>query len=214
MKNLLIIGARGFGREVFTSAVESQGYGTEFTIKGFLDSQKEVLNGFEGYPPIIESAEKYQPREDDVFITALGDVQAKIKYSTMVLDKGGEFYTLIHKSAFLHPSVKLGKGCLIMRYATISNDVKIGDHVTLMNHIVIGHDARIGSWSHLGPFVFMGGRSTTEANVQMHVRSTVLADKHIGKNSTVGAGSVVIKNVEEYTTVFGNPAKSIYNTKP
>ena len=35
MKNLLIIGARGFGREIYNLALESIGYGTEFTIKGF-----------------------------------------------------------------------------------------------------------------------------------------------------------------------------------
>lgn len=53
MKNLLIIGARGFGREIYNLALESIGYGTEFTIKGFLDDKKEVLDGYDGYPSII-----------------------------------------------------------------------------------------------------------------------------------------------------------------
>lgn len=214
MKDLLIIGARGFGREVFFTAVESHGYGTEFTVKGFLDSNSRALDGFEGYPPIIDSVENYQPRKNDLFVTALGDVQAKKKYSSIILDKGGEFYTLLHKSVPLRPLTTIGKGCLIMNNTTISCDVKIGDFVCIMSNSLIGHDVQIGSWSHLSPFVFMGGRSITEENVQLYVRATILADIHIGKNSTVGAGSVVIKNVEEHTTVFGNPAKMIYNTKP
>lgn len=214
MKDLLIIGARGFGREVFFTSVESEGYGTEFTVKGFLDNNSHALDEFEGYPPIIDSVENYMPRKNDLFITALGDVQAKKKYSTIILNKGGEFYSLIHKNAILHTSVTIGKGCLIMRNVTISCDVKIGDHVSLMSQSLIGHDVQIGSWSHLSPFVFMGGRCVTEENVQLYARATILADIQIGKNSTVGAGSVVLKNVEEHTTVFGNPAKNIYNTKP
>lgn len=59
MKNLLIIGARGFGREIYNLALESIGYGTEFTIKGFLDDKKEALDGYDGYPSIISSVENY-----------------------------------------------------------------------------------------------------------------------------------------------------------
>ena len=53
MKNLLIIGARGFGREVYNTALESVGYEKEFIVKGFLDGKSDALNGYEGYPPII-----------------------------------------------------------------------------------------------------------------------------------------------------------------
>ena len=214
MRNLLIIGARGFAREVYHIALKSAGYGTDFTVTGFLDSQSGALDGFEGYPPIIDSVENYQPRQDDVFITALGDIRAKKKYSSIILNKGGEFYSLIHESVSLRNSTTIGKGCLIMSNVTISCDVKIGDHVTVMTQSLIGHDVRIGNWSHLAPFVFMGGRSVAEENAQLYARATVLADIHIGRDAVVGAGSVVIKNVEEYTTVFGNPAKSIYNAKP
>ncbi len=35
MRNLLIIGAGGFGREVYNSALESIGYGKDFIVKGF-----------------------------------------------------------------------------------------------------------------------------------------------------------------------------------
>ena len=55
MKNLLIIGSRGFGREIYNLALESICYGTEFTIKGFLDDKKEALDGYDGYPSIISS---------------------------------------------------------------------------------------------------------------------------------------------------------------
>lgn len=37
MKKLVIIGAGGMGRTLYNIATESLGYGTDFTIKGFID---------------------------------------------------------------------------------------------------------------------------------------------------------------------------------
>lgn len=213
MKNLFIVGARGFGREVFISALDSKGYGTEFEIAGFLDDDEHALDGLDGYPPIVDSVENYVPKKNDVFITALGDVEAKKKYSNIILKKGGVFISLIHKGRMIPPSSSIGKGCIIMRDVGISTNVKIGDFASIMVQCVIGHDAKIGSWSHISPFIFMGGKSEIKENVQLYVRSTILPGITIGKNSIVGAGSVVFKNVDEETTVFGNPAKVIQNRK-
>lgn len=67
MKNLLIVGARGFGREVYDMVKDCQGYGRDFMVKGFLDDKKDALDGFDGYPPIISSLEDYLFSDEDVF---------------------------------------------------------------------------------------------------------------------------------------------------
>lgn len=79
MKNLLIVGAGGFGRELAGAAVAALGYGETFTLKGFLDDNPNALAGFAGYPPILGSVRDYTPEADDVFITALGDTTARAK---------------------------------------------------------------------------------------------------------------------------------------
>lgn len=95
MKHLLIIGARGFGREIYNLAINSIGYQEEFDIKGYLDNKLDALCDYKNYPPIIDSVEHYQPQEDDVFICALGDVNYKKKYTSIILSKGGQFINLI-----------------------------------------------------------------------------------------------------------------------
>lgn len=209
MKNVIIIGARGFGREVYWHAQQCRGYSTEFQVKGFLDDKSGDLFLDENYPPVLSSVEDYYPQPDDRFVCALGNVKDKIEYTTKILDKGGEFFTLISKKSSVMPSTSIGKGCIIMADVQLSTEVEIDDHSTIMVKSIIGHDARIGKWTHIGPFVFIGGGALIEDEAQIHVRSTILAGVEIGKGAVTGACSVVLKNVEPGVTVFGNPARVI-----
>ena len=209
MKKLLIIGARGWGREVYNMLPECIGYGTEFQIKGFLDDKRDALDGMLGYPKIIDSVEHYEIQPDDVFICALGDVRSKKKYVNIILEKGGEFINVIHKTSTIDRNTIIGKGCIVSRNVHISCDVKIGNFVTLNLMAVVGHDAIIGDYSHLNTMSFMGGYSEIEEFVTMHTGSILQPHKKIGKYSVAGAGTFIYKNVKENTTVFGNPAQEL-----
>ena len=206
MKNLIIIGARGFGREVVDFAKYCRGYKTEFIIKGFLDDKKEALDNYRNYPSIISSVEDYQIEKDDVFISGLGSVFYTEQYVNMVLNKGGVFINLIHKDAVLRENVILGSGIIVGAGSLISTDVSINDFTQIMSYCVIGHDVKIGKFCRLGDFVFVGGYSKISNNCFLAVRSTVLANIDISDHVTVGASSLVIKNIKPGITVFGHPA--------
>lgn len=206
MKNLLIIGARGWGREIYNMLPNCKGYGTEFVVKGFLDDKVDALDGMPGYPPIIDSVENYEPQNNDVFICALGDAHWKKHYAEMVIAKGGQFINLIHKSSPVGRNTKIGNGCVICEYVGISCDIIIGDFVTFQSYAIVGHDAKVGCYSHLGVRTFMGGYSSIGDVTTLQTGSIVLPHVKIGNNCVVGAGSVVIKKVKDDTTVYGNPA--------
>lgn len=206
MKHLLIIGARGFGRETYFHAMECRGYGTEFTIKGFLDDKADALDGFHGYAAILGPVEDYVVQPHDVFFCALGDVNFKRHYIDLVKARGGIFQSLIHPTAIINATAVIGEGCLISANVHITADVQLSDYVTVGGFSTIGHDVRIGSYSHLGAYSFMGGYSELEESVTLHPRASILPHKKIGSGATVGAGSVVLRNVKPGTTVFGMPA--------
>jgi len=209
MKNLIIIGARGYGREVCGLARQCSGYNTEYIIKGFLDDKPDALDGFENYPEIISSVENYEIQENDVFVCALGSVQWKKHYVEIILSKGGKFINLIHPTVIFTSNVKLGNGLIIFMYSNISNDCIVDDFVTIQGFVAIGHDSKIGKWSHINAYSFTGGYAILEEEVCLNTRSTVLPHIIVRKGATVGAASLVIKNVKEGTTVFGVPAKRI-----
>ena len=207
MKQLLIIGARGWGREVYNMLPNCVGYETEFTVKGFLDDKADALEGMPGYPPIISSVEEYQPQPNDVFVCAMGDAHWKRHYADMIMAKGGEFINIIHNTAEIERNTTIGNGCIICKWVGISCDSKIGDFVTIHAFTGIGHDTLIGDYCHLGARAFLGGGSLLGESTVIQTNAIILPSVKVGSNCMVAAGAVVIRKVKDGTTVYGNPAK-------
>lgn len=213
MRNLLIIGARGLGREIYDLFLQCKTNLGDVECKGFLDDNPNALDGFNGFPPIIDSVENYCPQDNDVFICALGEPKWIRHYVEIIKRKGGQFISLISPDAYVSPFAKCGEGCAIIRWAHISCNVSIGAHTYLGAFTAIGHDAEIGRFCHMGSYTFMGGWSSVGNGVTCHPRINILPHVKVGNNVVIGAGSVVMKPVKDNITVFGNPAKYLCDNK-
>ncbi len=209
MKQLLIIGARGFGRQVYYLCINSLGFNTEFVVKGYLDDKYDALDGMKGYPPIISSVEEYEVQPDDVFICALGDINYKKKYVDIIRGKGGSFINIIHKNASLGINSKIGTGVIVSDGVHIGCDSEIGDFVTLNGNAIIGHDCKIGSFCQFNCMSFMGGFSQCGSFVTLQTSAILLPHKRIGNNCSIGVSSVVMRNFGDNISLFGNPAKKL-----
>lgn len=155
MKYLVVVGAGGMGRTMFDLARESVGYETEFIVKGFIDDNISALDDFPGYPPILGSISEYKPSEDDVFVCSIGG-RTRSKCIQSILDRGGEFIPLIHKTARIGSNVVMGKGNQVGAFTTIVADAKIGDYNFIQSNTIIGHDVTIGSWNRIDSHVMCG----------------------------------------------------------
>lgn len=207
MKNLLIIGARGWGREVLFSFKNNV---KDINIKGFLDDNAHALDGLNGeYPPIISSVEDYQIQPDDVFFCALGNPVYRKKYAEMIEEKGGKFISFISPRAIVNPSATIGNGVYIGSNSFISDNVVIGNHAMIHSLCTLGHDVKIGNYVSIEAYSFFGGYSEVGDMSHIHVRSTIISHKKVGANASVGAASLVIRNVKDEKHVFGNPAKEL-----
>jgi maltose O-acetyltransferase len=121
----------------------------------------------------------------------------------------------------IEASVLLGKFDDI----TIGNNVQINEKSRLRN-VQIGNDVMIAP----EVYILHSGHNFDDKNVSMRfqgekfyprtiieddvwigARSIINAGKVIGKGSIIASGSVVVKDVEPYTIVGGNPAVKIKN---
>lgn len=206
---LVIIGARGWGREILWAFREYEASG-ELAIKGFLDDDIHALDGCTGcYPPILNSVEAYEVQPNDVFFCALGDPVYRRKYAEIIERKGGRFISYISKHAMVNDSATIGDGSFIGRGACISDCVKIGRHSRIEAHTVLGHDVVLGDYTSLDAFVFVGGYGQIGDNTIVHAHSAITAHKKVGNDAMVGIGSVIIRNIKDGAKVFGNPAREL-----
>ena len=209
MKNLVIIGAGGFGREMFATAREAVGYGETFTVKGFLDGNPSALDGFSGYPEIIGTPETYQIEENDVFITALGSIAARRRCAAMIEERGGRFISVIHRSASIGPNVTVGDGSLVAHNVVLTADIKVGRHSCVFHGTVIGHDTVLEDFTHVYSLVSVGGGVLIAKGASVFPGARIVPRVEIGAGATVGIGSAVVRGVPPGVTVFGVPAERL-----
>lgn len=205
MKKLIIMGARGFGREVYNLALQCSGYGNEYEIKGFLDDKADALNGYNSYPTIIGTVADYAVEQGDVFVCSIGNFDVKKRYIQLLKDKGAEFIALIHPTATIHTNCKIGISPIIFSNVLVGADAVLGDFVTVLSTSVVGHDCKVGDFSRMDCNVICVGGAIIEEEVDIH-SSAIVNDVNVGKGAVVGAGSFVVRKVKENTTVYGNPA--------
>ncbi|CAA6676768.1 MULTISPECIES: acetyltransferase [unclassified Lentimonas] len=207
MKNLYIVGAGGFGREVYAWLLDSPECNVEWRVQGFLDDNLGALDGFDYELGVVASISDFQPSSDDLFVCAIGARAHKRRVCESLKARGASFFTLVHPTAIVGPNVSIGEGVVICPRVTVTCDVEIGEMVMLNLHCTVGHDVRVGAWSTVSAQCDLTGFVQLGEDVFLGSGVRVIPGKRIEDGAVVGAGSVVIRNVRAGQKVFGNPAR-------
>lgn len=207
MKKLIIIGAGGMGRSVYSIALGCLGYDEEYVIKGFIDDDLSSMKGFYNYPPILATINDYIIEENDVFICSIGNTIHKRSICEKMKSKGAIFISLIHKSAILRQNAQVGAGCIIAEYASLGSDAIVGENTLVQSFATVAHDCVIGDYVRIDTHCTCVGGVIVKDNVTIHTGAIINHNVVIEECAHIGAGSFVIKRVKTGTTVFGNPAK-------
>jgi acetyltransferase-like isoleucine patch superfamily enzyme len=129
-----------------------------------------------------------------------------------VVDLGGEN----------NPKLVLSHGCKIGRRSTLSarNEIVVEEDVLLAPSVLImdhNHKYSDVTMPVHGQGVTEGGRIKIEKNCWLGYGAVVVCTKGnltIGRNSVVGAHSVVTKSIAPFSVVAGNPAKLVKQFDP
>ena len=208
MRNLIIIGAGGFAREVFDMANYCYGSDADFKIKGFLSDGPSNIEEM-GYPAVLNKVADYVIEPGDVFFCGIGNIRDRKKCVEIILAKGGKFINLIHPNVVISPSVKIGNGVAIKAFCVLASDVVIDDYSFLQSSVIMGHDVRIGKYCQINSFSFFAGNTEVQDSVFIGAGCNFIQNAVVEEHATVGMGSVVLRKVKSGTSVFGYPAKKL-----
>ncbi|KJS85439.1 MAG: transferase [Peptococcaceae bacterium BICA1-8] len=208
MKDIVIIGAGGFGREVAWLIEEINAIEQQWDLLGFIDDNLEIqgekINGYK----VIGTIEWLKSQSLNV-IVAIGDPLAKKNALDILIDSKNSYPVLIHPSVIKSELVELGEGCIVCAGNIMTVNIQLGRHVIVNLDCTIGHDAILGDYTTILPSVNISGYVEIEECVSVGTGTAIIQGIKIGKNAVIGAGAVVVKNLPDNCVAVGSPARPI-----
>lgn len=207
-KSLYLIGAGDFGREMESWLELLPGFFDEWKIKGYLDQNPHALDGYPSDYKILGDPLTFPYSPSDYVVMCLTRSSSKELIADKLRNRVN-FFSYIAPNSIIGKFNKLGQGTIIAPNCIISTNVKLGDFVTLNIGTQIGHDVEIGSYSSLMANVDLGGHVKVGKGVFIGTNATIIPGRNVTDKATIGAGSIVLRNIKRPGTYFGNPAKFI-----
>lgn len=194
-----IIGAGGFGREIYWSLSPIERNNTVF----FVDDEYWDNNNDKILPLSLFERDKYE------IIVAIADSVHRQRIVES-LPKSTKYFTHIHPSVQVHgEDVEIGEGSIICAGTILTTNIKIGKHAHLNLITTVGHDCVIGDYFTTAPGVQISGNENIGNRVYFGSRSCMKQKLSICDDVIIGMNAGVVKNITEPGTYVGTPAKKI-----
>lgn len=212
MKDIIIIGAGGVGKEVTFIIEQINKVKQTWNILGIIDDNEKLhgstINGYKVLGGLSYLNKYLNNEKKPELIVAMADYNIK-KGIVNKLNNKFNFATIIHPEVEIHNTIKVGKGSIIYNGVIMTTNITIGNHVLISPKCGIGHDSILKDYVSLLWNVNISGKDIIEEGVFVGSAATIIQGKRIGQGAIIGAGAVVIKDISNNTTNVGVPSKTI-----
>lgn len=172
------------------------------------DNVGRIINGVP-VTCVVEDLAQHHPPEQVRLIIGYGDTTKKKMLAEELSEQGYRFATAQSPAAYVSPHAKIAEGAILNPLCTVLANAHIGRHAIIHSMSVIEHDNHIGDFANIAPGVALGGYVTIGEGAYVYTGASVVPRRSIGAWSKVGAGAVVLSDVEPKTVVVGCPARAI-----
>ena len=134
--------------------------------------------------------------------------------------------TKIWHFSHIQSNVRIGKSCTLGQNINVSSDVLIGDNVKIQNNVSVYEGVTLEDYVFCGPSIVFTNvlkprsefpkkksekykKTLVKKSATIGANATIMCGITIGCYAIVGAGSVVLKDVPNFSLVVGNPGRLI-----
>lgn len=207
MEKIYIVGAGGFAREVAWLIEDINDKNPVWELAGFIDENKanvgKELNGY----LVLGDVEYLNKQEKANVVIAIGSGEARENLSKKI--KNHVYPILIHPSVIKSKYMTIDEGTIVCAGSIITTNINIGKHVIINLDCTIGHDVILENYTTILPSVNVSGNVVIDERTMIGTGTAIIQGLKIGKDSIIGAGAIVVKDIPNDCTAVGNPAKPI-----
>jgi len=212
-KEIYILGV-GHNTIVYVDLVEACGY----KVAGLYHyNDKRVGQQIYGHKIIDSNSNLFETDtlEGKNFAISVGDNKIRAELANKIREKGGNLPTIIHPSAIVSKYAKIAHGIVVHANSVIQADVIIEQDSVVSYNVSVTHTSKIGKACYLAFNSNIGAYVEIQDFVFVGQSAVIVSGKleSVGYDSIIGAGSIVIHNVEPYSVIAGNPGKCIKKLK-
>ncbi len=204
MKTLAIIGAKGHGKVIADTALES---GRWDTLSFFDDAVQELQTV--GEWPVAGSVADLvnNPGQFDAAVVAIGDGLSRQRISQQLKDGGIALTTLVHPSATVSRYADIAAGSVILPGAIVNAYAVLDEGCIVNSGAVVEHDCRLGRYVHICPQSALAGEVVVGDRSWIGLGAVVKQGISINADVLLGVGTVVVKNIVASGVYVGNPCR-------
>ena len=208
MKPLLVIGSSGHASAVL-EVIELQG---KYEVAGLLDSFEPAgitKHGYKVLGTLEEAAAHAASLACESIFVAIGDNWSRWEISLRIKTKlpFAEFPAVIHPSVLVSRSARIGAGSVIMAGGIVATNAVIGEGCIVYTASTVNHDCRMDDYSSLSAGIHLGGAAVIGFRSSIGIGSTLRERVTIGRDTVIGAGTVVLNDIPSDVVAYGVPAK-------
>lgn len=216
MKDIVIIGAGGFGREVqwLLERINEQyckEHGEpEWNILGYIDDGVKSGTQINDLPVLGTTDELADRNEVTAVACAIGSSKVRKRVIEKIKRNKKLIYpNLIDPSVLKSDRITWGEGNIICAGNILTVNITVENFCIINLDCTIGHDAILGSYTTIYPSVNVSGCVRTGECVELGTGVQVIQGREIGENTIIGAGAVVVKDIPQNCTAVGAPCQPI-----
>lgn len=214
MDEVVIIGGKGTAVSVAEQIDDAhRRFASPLRVLGFAIDDPALGNSIEGFPVICGTRELRKrlagTRTTIIFALYRPDI---MRERVELLESYGfppdRFATFVHPLAYVARSARIGSGSVVFAHSSVMRGVAVERFCVVNSQVTIEHGAKIGANSFLAAGACIGANVELGQGVFIGLNATLRENVKVGSYGFIGMCAAVLRDVEEGSRVYGNPARS------